>query len=209
MDSIGPFSSKTAATKSLQFSTVQGVNRLLVKISVAVSDSRLYNSSQESNSVSTETVDAEGNVVIETVTVTNSTTTVATPIPFFTLTLTDQLTSQVVANKSTLYQTRSHTETSCGFVYQYQFDFDAPADKPFQQLLLTLALPAGSSVVWNLVGFSVEAGCSGFAVTSGSGKCNTCLSGFYGTSGTSGLEACKLCDFRCSTCSSATRCLMC
>jgi hypothetical protein len=47
---LGPFSSTLNATKVLQFSAGQAVNRLLIKIGVGVSDSRLldsqFNSSQ-------------------------------------------------------------------------------------------------------------------------------------------------------------------
>jgi len=55
---IGPFSSSLNASKSLSFSAAQNVQRLAIKISVAVADAVLYNGSVVANETTTETTDA-------------------------------------------------------------------------------------------------------------------------------------------------------
>jgi hypothetical protein len=62
--SIGPFSASLNATKPLSFSAAQNIQRLVLKISVAVADASLYNSSVYSNETTTQTTDAEGNIII-------------------------------------------------------------------------------------------------------------------------------------------------
>ena len=46
--SIGPFSGSLNATKTLSFSLNQNIQKLIIKISVAVSDSALYTNSSNS-----------------------------------------------------------------------------------------------------------------------------------------------------------------
>lgn len=61
---IGPFSTSMNATKSLSFSAAQNIQRLVLKITVAVADSALYNGPVYSNETITETTDADGNIII-------------------------------------------------------------------------------------------------------------------------------------------------
>jgi hypothetical protein len=132
-------------------------------------------------------------------------------IPFFKLDITDQLNSNtLLGSYSATYSSLSITNTSCGFVYQYQFVVDA-ASGPFRQLRLNFYLSSQSSqTTWYLLSFSAEVGCSGFAASYNSAKCSTCLSGFYATSDPDGnMQGCKVCDYACSTCSSASTCLLC
>jgi hypothetical protein len=106
----------------------------------------------------------------------------------------------------------SITNTSCGFVYQYEFIVSPlSSNNPFRQILLNFYLSTpNSQTTWYLLSFSAEGGCSGFAVSSHGGVCSTCLSGFYATSDPDGtLQSCSICDYRCSTCSSANVCLLC
>lgn len=131
--------------------------------------------------------------------------------PFLKLDVTDQLNSNsLLSSFSTTYSTVSTTNTSCGFVYQYEFVVDA-ASNPLRQVRLNFYLSTpNSQTTWYLLGFSAEAGCSGFAVTSGNNKCSTCLSGFYPVSNPDGaLQSCNACDYRCITCSSSSMCLLC
>jgi hypothetical protein len=61
---IGPFSGSLNATKPLSFSAAQNVQRLIIKTSVAVADAALYNGSFYASEITTETTDAEGNIII-------------------------------------------------------------------------------------------------------------------------------------------------
>lgn len=62
---MGPFSSSLNATKVLQFSAGQTVSRLLIKIGVGVSDSRLLSSGSNS-SQTVEYVEINGSLYIVT-----------------------------------------------------------------------------------------------------------------------------------------------
>lgn len=140
----------------------------------------------------------------------NKNSSLAKTIPFLTLAVSDQLSSNaIITQVATNYQTVSAVNTSCGLVYQYQFVVDSSSASAFRQILLNFYLPASSLTTWYLLGFSAEGGCSGFTVSSG-GKCSTCLSGYYADTNPDGLlESCNPCDYRCSTCSSSSQCLLC
>lgn len=116
---IGPFNTTLNATKSLQFSAAQNVRRLLIKIVVGVSDSRL--TQQKSNTSQTvEFVEINGTLFMVTNTTTQNQTTQT--IPFLSMQLIDILNSNsVVKTSSTAFQSPSSTQTKCGFVFQYQF----------------------------------------------------------------------------------------
>ena len=73
--------------------------------------------------------------------------------------------------------------------------------------MLNMYLPPGSSTLWWLFDFSVEAGCSGFAVGT---FCDTCLTGFYPTLTLAGYpNGCNHCDKACATCGDGGVCLSC
>ena len=61
---IGPFSGSLNATKPLSFSAAQNVQRLIIKTSVAVADSALYNATFYTNQTTINTTDAQGNIII-------------------------------------------------------------------------------------------------------------------------------------------------
>lgn len=107
----------------------------------------------------------------------------------------------------TVYQTRSKVETTCGFVYQYQFIVDLNFNIAQIAAVFSLATPG---VTWNLLSFNVEVGCSGFTISTSTGKCNDCLGGFFPSRSTDGLlYGCGLCDSRCNTCSARNTCILC
>lgn len=210
--SIGPFSSSLNATKSLAFSAAQNIQRLVLKISVAIADAALYNTSTSSNQTTIQTTDSQGNIIIETVSTPNKSNILPNPISFFNLAVSDQLNSNsLITSFNTSYSTISSTKTSCGFVYQYQFVVSSPSNSSLRQVLLNFYLSSQSSqTTWYLLGFSAEGGCSGFTVSSSTAACSTCLSGYYPVSDPDGLlQSCSVCDYQCSTCSAPSTCLLC
>ena len=121
MTGLGPFSNTLAASKTLQFSPSQGVNRLIIKVGVGISDSRL--STNGSSIQAVETVTINGTTFITTTTTNQNQSQATQMIPFLVMRLTDQLANNnVLRSISTGYQRPSVVQTKCGYVYQYQFE---------------------------------------------------------------------------------------
>jgi hypothetical protein len=71
---------------------------------VAVADAALYSGLLYANETTTETIDAEGNIIIETVSTNSKNSTLSSTIPFLNLDLTDQQNSNsLLASFSTYY----------------------------------------------------------------------------------------------------------
>ena len=106
MTALGPFRNTLAAAKNLQFTQAQGVNRLIIKISVGVSDSRLTSSSNDSQAV--ETVTINGTTFITTTTTNQNQSQRIQTIPFVVMSLTNpQANNAVFSSVSTGYREKS------------------------------------------------------------------------------------------------------
>jgi hypothetical protein len=111
-----------------------------------------------------------------------------------------------IANISTSINKRSPTNTSCGYVYQFQYKI-SNNNKILQQLLLTFNVPNGSPTQWYISNFRAEAGCSGFTVGS---ACDVCLAGFYSAYTLDDFNnGCIPCPIVCATCTNQGKCLSC
>jgi len=68
--------------------------------------------------------------------------------------------------------------TTCGWVYQYQISLDLSTYATNIIVRMYLA-NSNAGVLWNLMNIDLNGGCSGFVASTGTTKCNTCISGYY------------------------------